>query len=373
MKNKIIYFGVLGTRKASIVGGGESGNRRTTNLLYNLGYKLTIIEKPYPIKKLHGIIYILQLIYTFVKFVIILLKNIKKSDIVHISGFYNNLVYFEFALTYSAKLLRYKVIYEIRAGGMIDMYTSYSTFYRYFFNKILHFSDVILCQGLEYINFVNNRTKKNNAYYYPNFIENKYIKELSITNRVNGKTINIIYFGRITPQKNILLILEICNLLHLRNIDFKLNLIGSVNEKYKIVLEKKIQEYNIKDKITFHPPMDFSKIYDILKNSHFFIFPSNEFREGHSNSLTEAMGCGVVPISSTAGFSSSVIKNSDLIINDFNPYNYANKIIDIWNTGKWATLSYEVYNNVINNYTENIIVKKLHNIYETLSVNHSST
>lgn len=45
--------------------------------------------------------------------------------------------------------------------------------------------------------------------------------------------------------------------------------------------------------------------------------------EGHSNSLTEAMTFGVVPVVSTAGFNASIVSNEELVVSDINPERYS--------------------------------------------------
>ena len=60
----------------------------------------------------------------------------------------------------------------------------------------------------------------------------------------------------------------------------------------------------------------FERICDELQKAHFFVFPSQEKMEGHSNSLTEAMTFGVVPIVSAAGFNASIVgKNYNVQLN----------------------------------------------------------
>ena len=92
-----------------------------------------------------------------------------------------------------------------------------------------------------------------------------------------------------------------------------------------------------------------------MKKSHFFVFPSAEKKEGHSNSLTEAMAFGVVPIASDAGFNSTVIGKQELIIHGFNAKEYADCIEQIWDSGNWRNYSQFIYSRVINNFTEEIV------------------
>lgn len=86
---------------------------------------------------------------------------------------------------------------------------------------------------------------------------------------------------------------------------------------------------------------------------------SAEANEGHSNSLTEAMGCGVVPIVSTAGFNASICGNMNLVADDLRAETYARIIMNIESDNKWSEFSKFCYDRVMNNYTQSIVKDKL--------------
>lgn len=109
----------------------------------------------------------------------------------------------------------------------------------------------------------------------------------------------------------------------------------------------------------FYGRKPFSFIADVLRKSHYYIFPSAEANEGHSNSLTEAMGCGVVPIVSTAGFNASICGNANLVAKDLIPETYAEIIKKIEIEERWKEYSVFCYNRVLDNYTQAIVKKKL--------------
>lgn len=81
--------------------------------------------------------------------------------------------------------------------------------------------------------------------------------------------------------------------------------------------------------------------------------------EGHSNSLTEAMTFGVVPVVSTAGFNASIVSNEDLVVSDINPKRYADVIEAIIKRNVWAEYSLNVYKRIKENYTEDIVKKAI--------------
>ena len=59
-------------------------------------------------------------------------------------------------------------------------------------------------------------------------------------------------------------------------------------------------------RIGWYTPVSYThldKLPSLLLDKHFFIFPSEERREGHSNALTETMCYGIIPIASKAAVS----------------------------------------------------------------------
>lgn len=71
------------------------------------------------------------------------------------------------------------------------------------------------------------------------------------------------------------------------------------------------------------------------------------------------MGCGVVPIVSTAGFNTSICGISELVAHDFVPETYANIIMKIEFNKKWNYYSDLCYKRVLENYTQAIVKDKL--------------
>lgn len=358
---KIIFFGPVQPNKLNVVGGGESGNRKTIALLQQLGYTITILEKPY----LHNgaISYAWELFKNCLK---LPYYRFKGASTLHIAGYYFNSIYYEFLLVLIAKMLFMKVIYEARAGGFVTAYTSRSKIYRATTKRLLTYSDEILCQGLEYVDFIEQELGLR-ASYYPNFILETYIEQNEVLDRVaNLKKIQLVYFGRVNENKNILFLVNICKELK-HKIDFELEIIGAYSDHYHDLLIKHIEDAQLGKQIKLFPPKKFQDLKEILKKKHVFLFPTKESREGHSNSLTEAMAFGVVPLVSDQGFNRTVLSNDTLVVNAAEPGEYAKRIIEIGKPEHWETYSHGVHQRVLDNYTEKIVLKTLCSVY---AINH---
>lgn len=338
-------------------GGAESGCIKTIEILKKEGYSLKLIEKPTKINEsaIGSIILLFKLLLVWIKLIYSFFRN--KDSVFYLVGFYLNLVYFEWFIIVTAKYLGIKTIYEIRNGGMVESFQAGNRTYKYFLKSVFKHSDLVLCQGLDYVNFLKINFKKKSVY-YPNYILDDFISSNDIK-RNKDELVKLIYFGRVVEDKNIALIIEVCKELRSKNFNFILNIIGGYESKYYGQLVKNIELHDLNSKIKFHGRLSFVEIVKFLKTSHFFIFPSKEQREGHSNSLTESMGCGVVPIVSPAGFNRTIVNDESLVINSYSSMEYADRIHSIWLNNLWQLKSNHVHQRVLNNYSEKIVSKYL--------------
>lgn len=356
----IIFYAPLGKdTPIDKIGGAEVGCLKTKKIYEDEGYKVIVIDKPALTKgKLHFLLGMMLVPC------LLLYKAHKagKNVPVHIVGFYTKIAWYEKMLMDIAHMMGNKVIYELRNGSMIHTYITGSDYYRETLKSLLLKPEIVLCQGQEYIDFIRNKWGIERSY-YPNYIMDEFVKSNN-TNRTYP--VKLIYFGRVTESKNIDIVIEILNIIHKAGIEATLDVIGGYNKTYKQTLDEKVSYLNMAEYITFygHQPFDF--IAEKLRSSHYFVFPSTEKQEGHSNALTEAMGCGVVPIVSTAGFNVSICGNRDLVVENIDAKQFAQHIINIEKNGKWEEYSNFVYNRVLNNFTQEIVRKKLINDIEKL-------
>jgi glycosyltransferase involved in cell wall biosynthesis len=179
----------------------------------------------------------------------------------------------------------------------------------------------------------------------------------------------MIYFGRIAPEKNIELIINVVSKLEKQNHKCSLTILGNYSSKTKIYyenLKKLIRELNLQQIIKIVPPCNHDELKLHLKDKHLYLFPSNNPREGHSNALTEAMAWGLVPLAIDHGFNKSVINNDFLIVKELEIDLFYKKIVEIIQTKRLDELSSNIYQRVQENYTENILLKKIEKEYESL-------
>jgi len=358
----VLFYGPLGKENSKVVGGGESGNLKTISVLEKAGFNIIRLRKPYPSKSfLSKIKHLAHLSLMPLLLLLKLLKN-KDIEIVHISGFYKQLILKELLCIYIVNLFGKKCIYELRAGGVKKAYTEGSFLYKLFFKKAVKSADTILVQGERYVELLNELGAKK-IVHYPNYIMGD-VTPRDINILENKNLIKLVYFGRMSPTKNVLFTIDICSELKSKQIPFKLELIGEGNLEYIEQIKEKIESENLSDYIKLSPPAFGSKLVEKLRNKHFFIFPTQEPREGHSNALTEAMSLGIVPLCSDYGFNREIINSNKLINIEFNKRAYSDLIIEIWENNLWPTFSEEMQKTVATKFTSAIVQSKLLSVYE---------
>lgn len=352
MKREILFYAPIGKgTPPERIGGAEAGCLKTMAIYNEAGINITHINRP--VSKGGLLKYVAGMLWAPIK--LSGLCILKPKSVVHIVGFYHRTARQEKVMVALARLLGHKVIYEPRNGSMVKSYYSGKVRYRKTLSYLLTKPDIVLCQGLEYVTFTKNTFGLDRSY-YPNYIMDEFVAP---NNLDRGDTIHLIYFGRVVPEKNIDVVIQTLLLLKEANLPVSLDIIGGYNDDYKSRLDTIVRDNGLTELVHFYGRKPFPFIAEKLRQSHYYIFPSAEANEGHSNSLTEAMGCGVVPIVSTAGFNASVCGNMNLVANDLRAETYARIITNIESENKWSEFSQFCYNRVLNNYTQSIVKNSL--------------
>lgn len=343
---KVIFYAPVGTNvPAHLLGGGEKGCRRTREILTSNGFEVITVDKATMGKGLLNYIKDAVLaVYKVKKFI-----NMDSTAIVYVVGFYEKNLLLEYIIL---SLGKGKTIYEARNGRLIKAYEEYGSVYKRLMDKVLKKADSIFAQGLEYVDFIKKKYGKT-AVYTPNYVLNRNLKPYCADRSFD--IIKLIYFGRVSESKNVDVAIKVAGLLEKRGIPVELTIIGGYTEEYYKKLSNIINSEKLNEKVFIMGQQPFEVIINQLQSCHFFVFPSQEKMEGHSNSLTEAMTFGVVPIASSAGFNRSICGEDDLIIDGINPEDYASVVEKIVRENSWREFSMQMYNRIKQNYTEDIV------------------
>jgi len=359
MNNSVIFYSPLGNGLAAEkIGGAECGSLKTAYILRDAGFRIIPLRKPVLRKRI--ISYLVRIFLTWLKLLRLLIVH--RKAVLHVVGVYRELMYVELAFVLSAKVLGHRTVYDIRNGDMIKEYRQRGRLYKRGMLSLLRHSDSVLCQGMDYVRFIEAELGKS-SFYYPNFIQDRFLA--CEYPRRDTRQCRLVYFGRIVPAKNIGLMLEICGALSDRGMSPVLDLIGGCSVEYRRVLELKMEEAGLSgDSVNFWGRKEAEEFFPYLATCHFFLFPSAEPREGHSNSLTEAMGCGVVPVVSDAGFNSQVVDDPALVVSGSSAEAYADVIYRIWTSKEWESYSRRMYLRVRECFAESKIKPTLIDAYD---------
>ncbi len=129
-----------------------------------------------------------------------------------------------------------------------------------------------------------------------------------VKNKKENKTLRIICVARLIKRKGIDYLLKALG--SLKNKDFTLTLIGDGKEKEN--LKELAKNLKIDKQVKFLGSIPHQKIVKYYQENDFFILPS--LNEGMSNTVLEAMACGLPIIMSNVGGNKELIDNNGSII-----------------------------------------------------------
>lgn len=366
MNKTVIFYGHLPKKGEVPIGGGEVGNSRTLRMLSGAGYNLKVVRMPKPslkwgAKMIHAM-YPFRVLSVLIKFLFTLLFSSRKS-IVHISGFAGVNVWSEAALMKISKSLGFFTIYEQRAGGAIQYYETGTARYRKCYANILRSADYIFTQGVENIPMMRTMTDRP-IYHYPNCVEDSFAP--ATIPQKDKNVINLLYFGRIEEEKHVDLVIEAASIVQNKYTSTYLTVIGGGFTKEINKIKALMAEKLLPNSYSYIAGLPHDDLAPKLADSHFYIFPSTQPLEGQSNSVTEAMSFGIIPIASPQGFNRSTIGNDYLIVGDLTAVNYANKIIEIMENDKSTELSRQIFERFRNNFIQSIVFKNTIAVYNDI-------
>lgn len=353
---KILYFGPITPKGKPNTGGYEAANRKNIDKLSELG--ITVKEFPNPrVPKRFGVIGKLVYLKLFLTPFLILKYVGRKDVIIHTTPLYGNLLEPSLLLLFLAKLLNIPTLLDIRAGSLIYYYNTKGIRKKFKLRLMIKLATKITVEGSSYINEIKNIMKINkDIRYFPNVA---YCNK-TLTPPPNYNNINLFYFGRITPNKGI---------------DVLLDLIKELPSNYHLFLAGPIAHNIDKDlilknrKTTYLGLLTHNELITEMGKMHFFIFPTRHVGEGQSNSLIEAMANGLVPIASNQGFNAEVVSDCGFILKQNSTgKEYADTIQKI-NEQLWNLLRKKCIMHINLNHNINIEIPKLIKIYKEILSN----
>ena len=256
----------------------------------------------------------ISVIRVFAKLIILLYIGVKeKMDIVH--AYY--LIPHGINAFFIGKILRKPVIISLIGT---DLNKHLKSRYSWILLRLLRYTNAITVTGNTSKKFlIEKGISGDNIYILPNAIDTRKFKPQNIT-----KKYDVLYVGRLVPEKRIDVFLRIIARVKHKHKDIHAAIVGDgplMNE-----LKGLTSKLNIEENVTF---LGFKEnIEHYLNSSRTFVLTSET--EGLPFAMIEAMACGIVPIVPKVGDIIDIAKDNvnSVVVDDYsNVDGFANTII----------------------------------------------
>lgn len=352
----VAYCGPIAPRGEPARGGYEAANRRLIDDLARAG--ITVVENPYPSQRGSRLAKLLGYGVGFAKLAVRTLLLAGRWNVFHITPLRDQFAWPEALLCRLAGLRGAKIVVDLRAGTLADSLASPRRYRRAALVDMLRRADGICVEGLEYLQLVAPFAQ--NPFYLPNYVD---AARIGFVRAAPDAAPRLVFLGRIVPEKGIEVALDCVRMLRRRGIDPALSVIGQGEDAYMAELKAGAADLPVQ----WLGAVPHGQVQEKLAGSHFFVFPSTHYGEGHSNALTEAMSQGLVPVVSDNGFNRGVVDLAGVVLKkDATGADYADAIIGILEKGEWASRSTAARERVAEQYSGHKLVPALIDRYRAL-------
>jgi len=342
---RVAYAGPLAEAGKPAAGGYAAANLRTILQLRARGVE--VLEIRYPAGGLGFWGYAVGFLTVFWG----LFKGREGYDILHITPLRRHFVVVEVLLLSMVRVFGKRVFLDVRAGTFILNYTRRGAFYRFWIRRMLDLADAVGVEGEVYMDFlVGLGVARARILYFPNYVVWDETVMGAARTLGQGETFNMIYVGRMVPEKGVETALDVVRDVAGRGERVLMTFVGSGEPSYM----KKLQNLADGLPVVFAGSLNDAGLASLLAVQHLFIFATRHEGEGHANALTEAMSFGVVPLCSEQGFNASVVGDAGVVLPVTAPADdYATSALRV--RDNWAALSAAAAGRVRARFTERVL------------------
>lgn len=194
------------------------------------------------------------------------------------------------------KLFRVPIVYHLHNKGVHPNAKNWMNYQLYRF--VFHRSDIILLSELLYPD-VAQFVKKEHVHICPNGISNG-IPNISLI-KVKKEKPTLLFLSNLIQSKGVTDLIEACNLLKLRGIDFNLDIVGDEGDLLFEDLGEVIHRYGMENCISLLGPIYDEEKIKLFESSAIFVFPTYYDQETFGLVLLEAMQASLPVISTYEG------------------------------------------------------------------------
>lgn len=342
MVRKLFVFGNIGDLKELPKGGGgQTSCRRVMHGFEEAGLEVAHVSRHFAEWK-GKLLHVIEVLFFGLTDLFKIFFHLRKEDpystlFFHMT-FSGHLLPYEYIVTKMVRIMGFKSVMYLQGGQFLHYYNKGGKRYRALFAKVLNLQAMVLFEGKEGIDLSSSITTTPLSY-FPSYSFNKDIPT-NVPVR-SAETVRLLYFGRIDPHKHVEIVIDCFELLCEHRDDVYLTIIGGPgsSKEYVNQIDKKILSSSHSSHIERYNLSPYEFIKEKMQTHHFFVFPTSEPCEGHSNSLSEAMSQGLIPIVSKHNFNGSIVGNDLLVVDDLSAKAFADTIERILDEGKMESLS----------------------------------
>lgn len=229
---------------------------------------------------------------------------------------------------------------------------------------------IVLGNSLRYI--YEGLVKQERIFVVPNCVDDEFLlseREIGEKIRKNEECLHVLYLSNFIRSKGYDIVLQMAKKYRDGAMTKKLHFdfAGKFFEnEEQVFFESFVKENHLEDVVTYHGVVSGDQKRNLLKNSTFFILPTNYPREGQPISILEAMGNGMVILTTDHAGIPDVIQNG--VNGCMLPYSHElpQKYLDYVN-GLNAEDIHAVqernYKSVISDYLENTYIDNLRHVF----------
>lgn len=345
MVSKLFVFGNIGNLdELPKGGGGQTSCRRVMQGFREAGLEISHVSRHFAEWEgwfLHIIEVLFFAIVDLVKIFIYLRKEDKHTTLFYHMTFSGPLLPYEYIITKMVKMMGFKSVMYLQGGQFMHYYKKGGKIYKHLFAKVLDMQALVMFEGKEGIDLVRPLTSTPLSH-FPSYTFNKDIPPSPPHRPMDS--IRLLFFGRIDANKNVDVVIECFEQLCQKNDNIYLTIIGGPgnSKEYVAKIDRMIAQSPFRSHIDRYGLSPFSFIKEQMQTHHFFIFPTSEPCEGHSNSLSEAMSQGLVPIVSDHNFNKSIVGDEQLVVDTLSPRAFADKVETILKDGTYDNFAQQI-------------------------------
>lgn len=354
MINKVFVFGNMGKLDKLPKSGGQSSARRVMQGFEKEGLKIIPIRR-HRAELQSKVGHIFEVgyfaFYDLIKMILKMLLGSRRKSAFMQMTYAGALVPYEFILSFVAKLLGYKCIEYLQGGLVMDTFPRGGGVHKWLFKKNIEMQSLVLFEGFDALKLTESVTKKTKLVYFPSYVFDEKIPVCPPVKPQNE--VNFCFFGRLNESKNVLVSIEIFNLFCSRHPELQTSFTlvgGGDNADYLKKISEAINTSPYRNSIHLFGNSPYEFLVQMMQKQHFYLFPTKEKAEGHSNALNEAMSQGVIPIASDYHFNKTVIGEDFLVVKGYDPKNYVDAIECVLNGLDASSLSVKLWNRVKNDF-----------------------